>query len=38
MPELARQLALTIENPVWDAVRKPAPWARDKAAGPPVAG
>ncbi len=28
MPELARQLALTLENPVWAAVRKPAPWHR----------
>jgi nitrogenase molybdenum-cofactor synthesis protein NifE len=37
MPELARQLALTIENPVWQAVRRPAPWAREKAAGTPVA-
>jgi nitrogenase molybdenum-cofactor synthesis protein NifE len=27
MPELAKQLALTIENPVWEAVRRPAPWA-----------
>jgi nitrogenase molybdenum-cofactor synthesis protein NifE len=36
MPELARQLALTIENPVWAAVRRPAPWARDQAAGTPV--
>ena len=27
MLELARQLALTIESPVWQAVRKPAPWA-----------
>jgi nitrogenase molybdenum-cofactor synthesis protein NifE len=26
MIELARQLALTLESPVWDAVRKPAPW------------
>ena len=26
MVELARQLALTIENPVWEAVRTPAPW------------
>ncbi|MGB5279615.1 MAG: nitrogenase iron-molybdenum cofactor biosynthesis protein NifE [Gammaproteobacteria bacterium] len=25
--ELARQLALTLESPVWDAVRKPSPWA-----------
>lgn len=36
MPELARQLALTIENPVWEAVRRPAPWARENAAGTPV--
>ncbi|SBT07837.1 Nitrogenase iron-molybdenum cofactor biosynthesis protein NifE (fragment) [Candidatus Accumulibacter aalborgensis] len=28
MVELARQLALSIESPVWEAVRKPAPWAR----------
>jgi nitrogenase molybdenum-cofactor synthesis protein NifE len=27
MLELARQLALTMESPVWQAVRKPAPWA-----------
>jgi nitrogenase molybdenum-cofactor synthesis protein NifE len=26
MLELARQLALTIENPVWEAVRRPSPW------------
>lgn len=26
MIELARQLALTLENPVWEAVRRPAPW------------
>ncbi len=26
MVELARQLALTLESPVWSAVRKPAPW------------
>lgn len=36
MVELARQLALTIESPVWQAVRQPAPWARTKAAGTPV--
>ncbi|HEX8963965.1 MAG TPA: nitrogenase iron-molybdenum cofactor biosynthesis protein NifE [Rhodocyclaceae bacterium] len=36
MPELARQLALTIENPVWEAVRRPAPWARENATGTPV--
>ncbi len=33
MTELARQLALTIESPVWQAVRKPAPWANDSAPG-----
>ncbi|HEX8989852.1 MAG TPA: nitrogenase iron-molybdenum cofactor biosynthesis protein NifE [Rhodocyclaceae bacterium] len=38
MAELARQLALTIENPVWEAVRRPAPWAREKFAGTPVMG
>ncbi|NMG49334.1 nitrogenase iron-molybdenum cofactor biosynthesis protein NifE [Azoarcus communis] len=27
MKELVRQLALTLESPVWDAVRKPAPWS-----------
>ncbi|TGD75115.1 nitrogenase iron-molybdenum cofactor biosynthesis protein NifE [Mangrovimicrobium sediminis] len=27
MLELVRQLALTLESPVWEAVRKPAPWA-----------
>jgi nitrogenase molybdenum-cofactor synthesis protein NifE len=26
MIELARQLSLTIESPVWEAVRRPAPW------------
>lgn len=26
MVELARQLALTIESPIWSAVRQPAPW------------
>jgi len=33
MTELARQLALTIESPVWQSVRKPAPWANDSAPG-----
>ena len=33
MTELARQLALTIESPVWASVRKPAPWATDSAPG-----
>lgn len=36
MQELARQLALTMESPVWAAVRKPSPWARSKAAGTPL--
>jgi nitrogenase molybdenum-cofactor synthesis protein NifE len=27
MAELAKQLALSIESPVWQSVRKPAPWA-----------
>ena len=36
MLELAKQLALTLESPVWEAVRKPAPWARTKAAGLPL--
>ena len=35
MVELARQLALSIESPVWAAVRKPAPWAN--AAGKALA-
>ncbi len=26
MVELARQLALTIESPIWQSVRQPAPW------------
>ncbi len=26
MLELARQMALTLESPVWQAVRQPAPW------------
>jgi nitrogenase molybdenum-cofactor synthesis protein NifE len=36
MLELVRQLALTLEAPVWDKVRKPAPWAAQKAAGEPL--
>jgi nitrogenase molybdenum-cofactor synthesis protein NifE len=27
MKELMRQLALTLESPVWEAVRRPAPWS-----------
>ncbi|TBU98825.1 nitrogenase iron-molybdenum cofactor biosynthesis protein NifE [Stutzerimonas kirkiae] len=36
MLELVRQLCLTLESPVWDAVRRPAPWSRIAAvaAGP----
>jgi nitrogenase molybdenum-cofactor synthesis protein NifE len=30
MLELVRQLALTLEAPVWDKVRKPAPWAAQR--------
>jgi nitrogenase molybdenum-cofactor synthesis protein NifE len=26
MLELVRQLALTLESPVWESVRKPSPW------------
>jgi len=33
MLELVRQLCLTIESPVWDAVRRPAPWAATVANG-----
>ncbi|MFH1873223.1 MAG: nitrogenase iron-molybdenum cofactor biosynthesis protein NifE [Pseudomonadota bacterium] len=36
MLELVRQLALTLEAPVWDKVRKPAPWAAQTAAGEPL--
>jgi nitrogenase molybdenum-cofactor synthesis protein NifE len=37
MAELAKQLALTMESPVWQAIRKPAPWAT-KAEGGVVLG
>lgn len=33
MAELARQLALTMESPVWAAVRRPAPWAKAGVSG-----
>lgn len=33
MVELARQLALTMESPVWPAVRRPAPWRKDRTPG-----
>jgi nitrogenase molybdenum-cofactor synthesis protein NifE len=32
MIELARQLALTLESSIWEAVRRPSPWAARKAA------
>lgn len=38
MVELARQLALTIESPVWSAVRKSVPWARSLAPGLAMSG
>jgi nitrogenase molybdenum-cofactor synthesis protein NifE len=38
MAELARQLALTMESPVWQQVRKPAPWKTSGAPGIEVAG
>jgi nitrogenase molybdenum-cofactor synthesis protein NifE len=37
MPELGRQLALTIDSPVWQKVRAPAPWAPAVAIGEPLA-
>ena len=33
MVELERQLALSMESPVWAAVRKPAPWAKQSGPG-----
>jgi nitrogenase molybdenum-cofactor synthesis protein NifE len=37
MLELVRQFAMTLESPVWDAVRKPAPWISEMtAAGQPM--
>ena len=38
MLELVRQLALTIESPVWELVRRPAPWAGiERGVGKPLA-
>lgn len=37
MLELVRQLALSIESPVWAKVRAPAPWADQKSVGEPLA-
>jgi nitrogenase molybdenum-cofactor synthesis protein NifE len=36
MQELARQLALTMESPVWEKVRRPAPWAATVGTGTPL--
>lgn len=37
MLELVRQLALTIESPVWEQVRRPAPWAGvERGTGQPL--
>ncbi|MBK7565662.1 MAG: nitrogenase iron-molybdenum cofactor biosynthesis protein NifE [Propionivibrio sp.] len=33
MVELARQLVLSMESPVWAAVRRPAPWAKQRGPG-----
>jgi nitrogenase molybdenum-cofactor synthesis protein NifE len=38
MIELARQLALTLQSPVWQSVRRPAPWAKLMATGVELAG
>lgn len=35
MVELARQLALSIDSPVWEAVRRPPPWACPAASAAP---
>jgi nitrogenase molybdenum-cofactor synthesis protein NifE len=36
MLELVRQLCLTLESPVWEATRRPAPWASPHALGAPL--
>lgn len=36
MLELARQLVLTINSPIWEVVRKPAPWAMQKKSVEPL--
>jgi nitrogenase molybdenum-cofactor synthesis protein NifE len=38
MLELARQLALTLQSPVWESVRKPAPWKKSEAPGVEMVG
>ena len=37
MVELARQLVLSMESPVWAAVRRPAPWAKQRGPGSELA-
>ena len=37
MLELARQIALTLESPVWEAVRRPAPWVLAETMAPVAA-
>jgi nitrogenase molybdenum-cofactor synthesis protein NifE len=36
MLELARQLVLTIDSPIWSSVREPAPWASLRKAVQPL--
>ena len=36
MVELARQLVLTIDSPVWQSVRQPAPWQRQQRVVEPL--
>jgi len=36
MLELVKQLALTLESPVWEAVRRPAPWDSPNRIGVPL--
>jgi nitrogenase molybdenum-cofactor synthesis protein NifE len=38
MLELVRQLALTLESPVWELARRPAPWAEARASLPAAGG
>ncbi|MFD2112416.1 nitrogenase iron-molybdenum cofactor biosynthesis protein NifE [Thiorhodococcus fuscus] len=37
MLELAKQLCLTVESPIWEAVRRPAPWAQTQPTAAPGA-
>ncbi|MGB1093057.1 MAG: nitrogenase component 1, partial [Oceanobacter sp.] len=36
MLELVRQLTLTLESPVWERVRRPAPWESEHSRGEPM--